>query len=48
LLLLGLTEALWIAEVIDVPSKKVEGWGLPEMPGQFGLSSGYRYAPMQL
>ena len=49
LLLLVLQNALWIAEkVIDVPSKKVEGWALPEMPGQFGLSSGYRYPPMQL
>ena len=27
-------EGSWSVEkVIDVPSKKVEGWALPEMPG---------------
>lgn len=29
-----LQEGSWSVEkVIDVPSKKVEGWALPEMPG---------------
>lgn len=30
-----LKEKTWSAEtVIDVPSKKVEGWALPEMPSK--------------
>lgn len=35
-----LQEKTWSAEtVIKVPNKKVEGWALPEMPGEWNFTS---------